>query len=84
MLPLAEIDTEASACQEVEPPVTVGAVGSVRSIRSVACTQFERRPSAVDRPELHQRLALGASPTSTAPAVTDDQVVPPSVDVRYS
>ena len=40
------------------PPVDGGAVGTVRSIRSVACTQFERRPAPSIAPELHQGLAL--------------------------
>ena len=83
MLPLAEIETEASARQDVEPPVTVGAVGSVRSIRSVACTQFERRPT----PSI-ARNCTSVWPSAVAdldvPEVIDDQVVPPSVDVRYS
>ena len=44
--PAAEIVTVAAFCQLSDPPDTVGAVGAVRSIRAVACTQAERLPAA--------------------------------------
>src|SRR6185312_16778129 len=81
--PVAVIDTEASACQEVEPPATVGTVGIVRSMRSVACTQFERSPSASTARNC-TRVWPSAETAFEAPGVADDHVVPPSVDVRSS
>ena len=41
----AVITIDAGFCQAAQPPETVGAVGAVRSSRTVACTQLGRRPT---------------------------------------
>ena len=80
--------TAPTFCQESEPPVTTGAVGAVRSMRTVsplsatAGAQFDVNP-AVSTARNWTRVSPSAVIVSVAPVETVLQVVPPSVDVRY-
>ena len=70
-----------------EPPVTVGVVGSVRSVLTVlpgvavAGAQAEVLP-ALSRERNWTSVCPVALTTRVAPAVAADQVVPPFVEVR--
>ena len=85
----AVIVTEATFCQLSEPPVSVGAVGAVRSSRTVlaavglAGNQADVKPAASTRAELDDRLALRADRGGARRCAGVPQVAPPSVDVRY-
>ena len=78
----------ATFCQLVEPPLTAGADGSVRSRRTVlpavgdAGTQLDTRPAASSA-----RNWTSVSPWAVIfgaePATGEPQIVPPSVDRRY-
>ena len=78
-----ETATEATLCQVNDPPATTGAVGTVWSSRTVACTQAERLPTTST-----ERNSTSVSPSAEtgteAPAAGDDQVKPPSVEVANS
>ena len=81
--PDAETATGAEACQDEEPPATLGADGSVRSIRTVAPTHAEVFP-APSTARSWTRVSPCAETVATAPAPAADQVAPPSVEVRCS
>src|SRR4029078_7543783 len=81
--PVAETVTEATFCQDEEPPETVGAPGAGRSSRTVACVQVDALPT----------LSTARNCTSVSPCAVialdvavgmDDQVVPPLGAVRPS
>ena len=79
---------DAVDCQPSEPPLMLGSVGAVRSIRTVPVAsggvgvQSDRLPAASTA-----RNSISVSPSSlivaSGPAVGADQLPPPSVDVRY-
>ena len=76
--------TDATFCQLSEPPATFGMVGRVRSMRTVACTQLETRPTLS---MARKRTSVSPSPLTVraAPDVgSGDQVAPPFVDCSYS
>ncbi len=80
---------EATLCQAREPPETVGALGSVRSMRAVEPAVAEAGVQADVLPALSMlryctRVSPSAVMSTEAPAVALDQVVPPSSEVRYS
>ncbi len=80
---------EATLCQESEPPDTVGAVGSVRSMRAVDPAVAEEGVQALVLPApSSERYCTRVSPSAVmsteAPAVALDQMAPPSVEVRCS
>ena len=81
--PPPEIVIWATDCQLAEPPETAGAVGTVRSMRTVACFQPDVKPAASTA-----RKRTSVSPSSVTPsdepAAGSDQTVPPSVEVSYS
>ena len=89
MEPDAETITDATLCQPEEPPVTLGAVGAVRSMRTVllapalAGFQAERLPAPST-----ERSCTSVWPSaliaSDAPDAAEPHVVPPSVDSRNS
>ena len=89
MEPDAETTTDATLCQLEEPPATLGAVGAVRSMRTVlpapelAGFQAERlpAPSTVRNCSSVWPSALIAS---DAPDAGEPHVVPPSADSRNS
>jgi len=80
---------EAMLCQLVEPPVTTGLVGAVRSMRAVAAgtgtlgDQFEVLPT-LSTARKRTRVSPSAVTAAELPDVGDDQLVPPSVEVWYS
>ena len=80
--------TEATFCQVSEPPATVGAVGSVRSRRTVppgkllVGYQVEMLP-APSTARNWSSVSPSAVIAAGLPDVADPQVVPPSVEVRY-
>ena len=70
----------ATFCQVRDPPETVGAVGAVRSMRTVAWVVAETNPatsSAANR----TKVWPCALTVTLAPAVAADQVTPLSTDV---
>ena len=80
--------TEATLCQTAEPPVTVGVVGSVRSIRTVfvppatvGC-QSDAFPAA-SSPWNSTSVSPSADTSTAEPGDGDDHVTPPSLDARY-
>ena len=81
--PVAETVTEATFCQDKEPPETVGAPGVVRSSRTVACVQPEALPT-LSTPRNCTRVSPCAVIALDVAVAMDDQVVPPLVDVRTS
>ena len=74
--------TWATLCQPLDPPVSTGFVGAVRSRRTVACTQFEVSPELSTL-----RNCTSVSPSADTamlvPVVGDDQVEPALVEVSY-
>src|SRR5437870_48786 len=89
LAPLAVIDTDATLCQPSEPPPIVGALGCVRSMRAVLLAPTTAGAHDEALPERSSaRNCTTVSPSAEAaidpPAVGASQVVPPSVDVRYS
>src|SRR5205814_5085005 len=77
------MSSEATLCQAEEPPETVGADGSVRSIRTAACVHADvRLVLSIERNSTS--VSPSAATTSAAPATGADQVAPPSVELRYS
>ena len=80
-LPAATV-TLALFRHEAEPPVTVGALGAVRSMRIVDVTQVETFPApSIERNRA--RVWPSSAAVTCDPAVTVVHVVPPSVDVWY-
>src|SRR5438132_12498206 len=82
------IDSETAFCQEREPPVTVGAVGAVRSMLTV----FPAPGDAGAQAEILPETSVARNCTSVVPAAVtltplpaagDVHVVPPFADVRY-
>ena len=74
-------------CQADEPPVTVGAVGTARSMRTVLA-RLRAGVQAEARPELSvarncTSVWPGDAMVTLVPPCGAVQVVPPSVDVRY-
>ncbi len=80
--PAAVTVTVGPACHDVEPPVSVGAVGAVRSMLTVPFTQAETLPTAST-----DRNCTSVSPSAEivteVPGVAVDQVLPPLLEVRY-
>ena len=70
-------------CQLKEPPAALGALGALRSIRTVACFQPDVNPAPSTA-----RKRTSVSPSlvtaSDAPATAGDQLAPPSVEVERS
>ena len=81
--PDADTLTGADACQADEPPTTLGADGSVRSIRTVAPIHADVLP-APSTACSWTRVSPCAETVTVAPALAADQVAPPSVEVRCS
>ena len=82
------IVTRETFCHADEPPVTVGAVGSARSMRTVLAPVCAPGVQAEARPELSvarncTSVWPGDAMVTPVPACGAVQVVPPSVDVRY-
>ena len=75
--------TEATFCQDEEPPLTVGAVGVVRSRRTVACVQADALPILSTARNCTSVSPCAVIALDVAVAVAD-QVVPPLVDMRTS
>jgi len=70
------------------PPLTAGTLGGVVSIRTVLPAPAEDGAQAEEWPRAScARNWMSVSPSAdtnaAAPAFADDQVEPPSVDVRY-
>ena len=86
--PEAETVADAMFCHASDPPVTVGAAGPLRSIRTVlvasgaAGAQAETLP-APSMLRSCTRVSPSAVTTADAPAVGASHVTPPLVDVRY-
>ena len=76
------ITTWATLCQPVDPPLSPGLVGAVRSSRTVACTQFDVSPELSTLRNCTS-VSPSADTATLAPDVGDVQVEPPSVDVSY-
>ena len=74
---------DATFCHEVELPLMLGAVGAVRSRRTVAPTQADARP-ATSTARNRTSVSPSAETASEEPAAGADQVEPPSVDVSDS
>ena len=72
-----------TACQVAEPPAADGAVGAVRSMRTVACFHPDWKP-AVSTARKRTSVSPSAVTPREAPAAGADQFAPPSVDVSYS
>src|SRR5215471_9312841 len=85
--PDAESRIEGTLCHDDEPPLTLGAVGFVRSRRTVsdapglAGTHADVLP-ALSTDRNCTRVSPSALMVSALPLVGADQVVPPSVEVR--
>src|SRR5262249_37652328 len=86
--PLAETSSETTFCHESEPPLSVGAVGAVRSRRTVvagvgeAGAQLDVYPAA-SVARNWTTVSPCAEIVAVEPDCTAPQVVPPSVEVRY-
>ena len=82
MPPLAVTLTDATERHVPDPPLTVGAPGTVRSILTESVTQAETRPtpSTALNPTVVVPWPLT---TAVGPPVAALHVAPPSVEVRY-
>ena len=81
--PPPEMVSPATDFQLADPPAAAGAVGAVRSIRTVACFQPEMNP-APSTARKRTSVSPSAVTSSDAPAAGSDHVAPPSVDLSYS
>src|SRR5439155_19953906 len=87
--PPAAIARKATFCQVSAPPDTTGVVGAERSMCTVLLAPTTAGAHVEGLPERSSArncttVSPSADTASDAPAVGLSQVVPPSVDVRYS
>ena len=84
--PDAVMVTEAAVVHEDDPPLTVGMVGSARSILAVAAAWIVDQPDQLPAtsPARNWTSVVAWTLTGTVdPSVAADQVPPLSVEVRY-
>ena len=81
--PLPVIVMPLTDCQLREPPAAEGALGAVRSMRTVACFHPDVNP-AVSTARKRTRVSPSSVTASDDPAAASDQFAPPSVDVSCS
>src|SRR5690348_11757610 len=87
--PDAEMPTDATDCQARDPPLTMGAVGGVPSMRTVSDARGVAGIHAPGFPATSTaRNWTSVSPSSLTvsddPVLGQTHVVPPSIEVRYS
>ena len=79
--PDADTFTEAALCQALEPPVTAGTLGALRSIATWACEMGLTLPTPSTASNCTSVWPSSVTGTSVSGA-HDDQLVPASVEVR--